>query len=181
MSTPNEIILGDGIFSIGSSSTAMTALTLTRGGGSFKIEREFRIIEADGDYGPVKNRIRLIKEVPKLNMKQLEIIPANTEQYFPAMSAAATAASTTSTLTTRSLTTNITSDDYNFVTWAGYTKGGRAVVIQLQNAINLEEINWDVVDKEEVINEMTMTGTYIETARTTAPWKVFFTTTSSSS
>lgn len=179
MAVPDNIILSDGVFSIGASSTAATAIALTRGGGSFTVEREFRQIEADGDYGPVKNRIRLIKEVAKLNMKALEIVPANMEDYYPAASAAATSGSTTSTFTTRSLTTNITTEDYQYAQWVGYNKAGRQVLIALDNAINLENLNWNLVDKEEIVNELTYTATYIETARTTVPWKVYYTTTSS--
>ena len=179
MAIPTDIILGDGVFSIGASSTSCTAIGLTRGGGVFSVEREYRQIEADGDYGPVKDRIRLIKEVAKLNMKNLEVVPANTDDYFPAMSASATSGSTTSTLTSRSFTTNITTDDYQWAQWVGYSKAGRQVLITLQNAINLENISWNLVDKEEIINELTYQATYIETARNTAPWKVYFTTTSS--
>lgn len=179
MAAPADIILGDGVFSIGSSSTDVTAIALTRGGGNFAVEREFRMIEADGDYGPVKERIRLIKEVAKLNMKGLEIVPASMEDYYPAASASATSGSTTSTFTTRSLTTNVTSEDYQYVKWVGYNKAGRQVLIYLENAINLENLSWDLIDKEEVINEMTFQATYLGTARNTAPWKVMFTTTSS--
>ena len=50
----SEIVLGAGVFYIGS-----TAVALTRGGGSFSVEREFREINADGDRGPVKGRIVL--------------------------------------------------------------------------------------------------------------------------
>ena len=56
----NDIILGDGVFAIGA-----TDVGLTRGGGTLTIEREYRTIEADGDYGPVKGRIRKIKSVAK--------------------------------------------------------------------------------------------------------------------
>ena len=180
MAVPADIILGDGVFSIGGTSTGGgTAIGLTRGGGTFSVEREFRLIEADGDYGPVKDRIRLIREVAKLNMKNLEIVPANMEDYFPAASANATAASTTSTFTTRSLTTNITSDDFNYVQWLGYNKAGREVKIVLENAVNLENLSWDLIDKDEIINELTFQATYGGTTRATAPWKVYFTTTSS--
>ena len=179
MSAPADIILGDGVFSIGASSTAATALALTRGGGTFTVEREYRQIEADGDYGPVSGRIRLVKEVAKLNMKGLEIVPASGEDYYPSLSASATSGSTTSTWTTRSLTTNITSDDYQYVQWLGSNKAGRQVLIVLDEAINLDNINWNLIDKEEIINEMTYSAVYIETARNTAPWKVYFTTTSS--
>jgi len=179
LSAPADIILGDGVFSVGASSSTATAIALTRGGGNFSVEREFRMIEADGDYGPVKERIRLIKEVAKLNMKNLEIVPANMEDYYPAASASATAGSTTSTFTTRSLTTNVTSDDYQWVQWQGYNKAGRSVLITLENAINLENLSWDLIDKEEIINELTFQAAYLGTARTTVPWKVYFTTTSS--
>ncbi len=179
MAVPDNILLGDGVFSIGASSTSVTAIALTKGGGNFTVERDFHLIEADGDKGPVKNRIRIIREVPKLNMKNLEIVPANMEDYFPGASASATSGSTTSTFTTRSLTTNITSDDYRFVQWAGYNKANRQTLIYLKNAINMENLNWNLIDKEEVINELTFTGCYDETARNTAPYGVLFTTTSS--
>jgi hypothetical protein len=180
MAVPDNIILGDGVFSIGASSTSVTAIGLTKGGGVFSVEREYRQIEADGDYGPVKNRIRVVKEEAKLKIKQLEIVPANMDDYFPAMSACATAGSTTSTFTSNSLTTNITSSDYQWVQWVGYNKAGRQVLIALENAINLGGLGWDLIDKEEVVEELEFSATYLETARNTVPWKVFFTTTSSS-
>ena len=48
-----SIILGDGVFAVNG-----TDIALTRGGGQFLIEREYREIPADGDYSPVKGRIR---------------------------------------------------------------------------------------------------------------------------
>ena len=167
MSVPNDIILGDGVFAVGA--TGGTTIALTRGGGTFTVEREFRQIEADGDYGPVKNRIRLIREVAKLNMKNLEIVATDMDLYYPGISATGTAGVTA---TSNTLSTAVTTGDYSVVTWTGYNKAGKSVVIQLDNAINLENINWELVDKTEIINELTYTATYLETARTTAPWKI---------
>jgi hypothetical protein len=171
MTVPNDIILGDGVFGIGGTAggTAFTTIALTRGGGVFTLEREFRKIEADGDYGPVKGRIGLIKETAKLNIKGLEIVPGDMDVYYPAISAGGT---TGITATTVSLSSNVSTADYSSVRWSGYTKAGTAVVITLDNAINLENLNWNLVDKEEVINELTYTATYLETARNTAPWKI---------
>ena len=182
MSVPNDIILGDGVFAIGQTSSETTAIALTRGGGVFGIEREYRQIEADGDYGPVKERIRVTKEVAKLSMKALELIPYRMDEYYPSMSASATTditAGVTCTLTGNPLSSNITSADYSFVTWTGYTKGGTKTYIELQNAINLENINWPLVDKNEVIAELNFTAAYASSQRTTPPWKVVFTSTSS--
>jgi hypothetical protein len=176
---PDDIILGDGVFSFGATTSSMTALALTRGGGVFSVEREYRVIEADGDFGPVKGRQRLVKSVAKLNMKVLEMVVDNMDDMYPSISANHTTGSTSATVTGAGLTSNITSSDYKYVQWAGYNKAGRALIVQLQNAINLENISWPLVDKEEVVAEATYQATYLTSARTTEPWKIFWTTTSS--
>lgn len=48
----DTILLGAGVVSIGGVDVA-----LTRGGSQFTVEREFREINADGDRGPVKDRV----------------------------------------------------------------------------------------------------------------------------
>jgi len=161
----DNIILGDGVFSIGA-----TPIALTRGGGNLTIEREYREIDADGDYGPVKGRIRKIRSVARLTLSALELLPANMTKFYPAM--------TLTDETVKDVLTgklDIESGDYNAtVSWTGTTKAGKEVYIELQNAINLEEINWETVDKEEIVPEITYTATYLENARTTEPWKVEF-------
>ena len=182
MAVPNDIILGDGIFAIGTSSGTTVDVALTRGGGVFSIGREYRIIEADGDFGPVKQRIRVTKSVAKLSMKALELVPFRFDEYYPSMSASATTAITagvTATVTGNPLSSNITSADYSYVSWTGYTKGGTRAYIELQNAINLENISWPLIDKDEVVAELNFTAAYASSQRTTEPWKVIFTSTSS--
>lgn len=67
-----EIILGVGRFYIGKSAQDAQPVALTRGGGSFVVEREFREINADGDPGAVAGRI--VKEAgrPKLKLTALQ-------------------------------------------------------------------------------------------------------------
>lgn len=176
----SDIILGDGVFTIGATTTA-TAIALTRGGGVFTVEREYRQIEADGDYGPVKDRIRLIKSVAKLNIKSLEWLADKYQDYIPSISASVTStltAGVTATITGRGLTTNVTTQDYNTVTWTGYTRARTSVFIQLDNAINLENVNFTMVDKEEVLNDLTFTAAYAAATRNTEPWKIIYTSTS---
>lgn len=76
-----EIILGAGKLFIGTSSTTATAVGLTRGGGSFKVEREYREIKADGDPGAVEGRIVQEEGRPKLKMKLLEFITKVSSVY----------------------------------------------------------------------------------------------------
>ena len=77
----SEIILGAGVFYIGS-----TAVALTRGGGSFNVEREFREINADGDRGAVKDRVAMESSRAKLTMNILTMISRLTDIY-PAVAA----------------------------------------------------------------------------------------------
>lgn len=162
----NDIILGAGVFSIGA-----TDVGLTRGGGILTLEREYREIPADGDFGPVKGRIKKINSRAKLSMNTLEILAENIPKMYPATEN--TTDTTTDTITAKE---DIEDEDYNdTITWTGKTTAGRSVVITLKNAINLENLEWSLVDKEEVVPELTYTATYDPTTRKEEPWEIVFT------
>lgn len=74
-----EIVLGLGVFAIDG-----TDVALCRGGGSFKVEREFRDIPADGDKGSVKDRISLDAERAKLSMNVLTML-TSLKNMYPAL------------------------------------------------------------------------------------------------
>lgn len=78
----SEIMLGAGLFYIGD-----TAVALTRGGGKFTVEREFREIAADGDRGPVKDRIVMDGSRATLTLNTLQIL-TRLEDLYPAVTAA---------------------------------------------------------------------------------------------
>lgn len=71
-----EIMLGAGVFYIDE-----TAIALTRGGGKFSVEREFREISADGDRGPVEGRIIMDGSRATLTMNTLQILTRMTDLY----------------------------------------------------------------------------------------------------
>lgn len=71
-----EIILGSGMFYIGD-----TAIGLTRGGGKFTVEREYREINADGDRGPVEGRIVMDGSRATLSMNVLTILTRIADLY----------------------------------------------------------------------------------------------------
>ena len=73
----DEIVLGAGVFSIGG-----TAVALTRGGGSFKVVRENRRINADGDRGPVKGRIVCEGSEATLTLNALTFIKSVADMYL---------------------------------------------------------------------------------------------------
>ena len=72
----SEILLGAGVFYIGT-----TAVALTRGGGSFNVEREYREINADGDRGAVKGRVVMESSRAKLTMNVLTMITRLSDLY----------------------------------------------------------------------------------------------------
>lgn len=73
----DNIVLGIGKFYTGpadsTADNAFTCVGLTRGGGSFSVEREFREINADGDPGAVSGRIVQEGGRPKLKLSSLEV------------------------------------------------------------------------------------------------------------
>ena len=72
----DSIILGAGKLYIGEHLVA-----LTRGGGSFNVNREYRRINADGDRGAVKGRVVMEGSEAELTMNVLTILERVDELY----------------------------------------------------------------------------------------------------
>lgn len=166
MSNPQRLLLGHGVYSIGE-----TAIGLTRGGGQFVVEKEYRNIEADGDRGPVKGRINQDKSTPKLTVNALEVITENIPKMYAAVKSTKALEGQKTIVTGKG---KIEDSDYNdMVKWTGKTKGGRSVVIKLYNAINLENFDWSLADKDEVVAALTFTGCYLEDSpEGYEPWEI---------
>lgn len=77
-----EILLALGVFAIDGKDVA-----LVRGGGAFKVEREFRDITADGDKGSVKGRVVIDAERAKLSMNVLTML-TSIKAMYPALTEA---------------------------------------------------------------------------------------------
>lgn len=73
-------------------------------------------------------------------------------------------------------TGQITSADYKEVKYVGKTKGGKAVTITLDKAINLGNIDWTFAEKDDTVAEIVMTAVYSNTDEmskdTKEPWTV---------
>lgn len=68
-----SIILGAGKFYV-YANNEYKLMALTRGGGSFNVEREYRQINADGDRGPVKGRVVMEGSTATLTMNVLTML-----------------------------------------------------------------------------------------------------------
>lgn len=92
-----EIILGVGKFYIGTSAANAKPVALTRGGGSFVVERNFREINADGDPGPVAGRIDKVEGRPKLKLTALQWLTSVATLYSCVSEVTTSTASNTGT------------------------------------------------------------------------------------
>lgn len=57
----------------------------------------------------------------------------------------------------------VTSADFKTVTWTGKTKGGKSVVITLNNAIMMDNIDLTMVEKDDTVAALTFTAAYSNT------------------
>lgn len=155
-----EIILGYGKFYIDEQEIA-----LTRGGGQFTVEREYRVIEADGMKAAGKDMIVIDREQPKLTVNALSIfVDADLTKYYPAMKSEQVTPDGGGTGVEISAKPGLeisseTDGDYHKVKWVGKTNKGKGVIIVIEDAVNLENIDWSLVDKDEVLQTLTYTGT----------------------
>jgi hypothetical protein len=174
MAFPRDMFLGEGIFSFGAALTtsALTDFGAVRGGGVFNVTRTYRKRAADGDFGFVKGRIAIDEEVATLTIRQLDVLSTSISSFYPAM----TATSTTNLLT---LTggVEVASGDYKKVRFTGKTDGGNAVQITLDNALNMAPLNWELLDKNEVVSELVFTACSLEATTTVPQWTVTIATT----
>ncbi|MBE6068847.1 MAG: hypothetical protein E7211_14290 [Clostridium lundense] len=169
MAIADKILLGMGVVTVGT-----TPIGLTRGGSAFVVEREYRHIEADGDKGIVKGRTVIDSENAKLTVNALELFNASDmTKYYPGMSITPDN-ETTPTKNIMTSTLKIVEGDYNDVTWTGKTKDGKPVTIKIKNALNLDNLEWTLEDKNEVVPSLGFSATYDETTKDTAPWNVEF-------
>lgn len=76
-----EILLGVGKFFIGTSAEDAQHVGLTRGGGSFIVEREYRDIAADDDPGSVADRVVKDTGRPKLKLVALQWLTKAPQLY----------------------------------------------------------------------------------------------------
>lgn len=158
-----KVILGLGLIEIDD-----VAFGYTRGGGNFTVERTYHAIKADGDKGYHEDSIILDEERAKLQFSTIELIDSNMLILFPGLKSTAGKVEPTGL---------VTSTDYRKVSWVGKTKGGKSVKITLNKAINLENINWGLVEKDEVVQSATYEATYeegVDINAYTAPYSITF-------
>lgn len=73
-------------------------------------------------------------------------------------------------------TGSVTDADFHDVKWVGTTKGGKAVTIEIKDAMNMGNMEWTYAEKNDIVPSITFTGTYDNTdeaaSDTTENWSI---------
>ena len=164
---PKNIVLGEGVFLIDEE-----PIGLTKDGGKFTVEYDYQPIEADGDRKKVKGRIMSYGGIPKIEINHLELL-TNFEKLHPGL--------TIDTATKKGYaiirgTGKIDDDkDYHSVEFRGITKDNREIIVKIDQAINLENLELEFKDKDQVVDKITFEGVEDENQETTDEgWSIAF-------
>lgn len=146
-----NIVFGKGVFKVDGE-----LIGLTRDGGTFSVEYNNRIINADGDRGNVKGRIIREEARAKIEINHLELL-TSFEKLHPAVKVDTT---TEAGYTVMTGTGIITDADYHTVTFEGETKDGREFIVEIENAINLDNLSLEFKDKDDIIDKVAFEASY---------------------
>ena len=126
--------------------TPANILGVTRGGGSFKVTRELRTPEVDGMRYPFKGSDFVDSVDASLSGTLLEVVPNNFDLLLSTGDVATSGKKTTITMHTA---LNASTDYITHLCWVGDIADGRAVLIELDNAINTADFELTFTDKGE--------------------------------
>lgn len=133
----------------------------TQGGGSFTATPNRRPISADGLPENMIGMNEIMYWVPTMNVKMLE---QDANNLKAALGSANIADTTIASAKYKKITPKDHTDEADYldnVTYAGRIRGSDfPVLIVLENALNLDAMNWNFADKAETVSDVTFTGHY---------------------
>jgi hypothetical protein len=170
--TYERIVIDSGAVYKNYGETGQILLGATRGGNSFVIETEYRIMEVDGARGPVKGGRRITNVTAKLTANFVEIsedilrlgLAGSSRAHYPSTGTA------THDEITRALT--IAASDYltNIAIVGEVTGSSAAIVCGIKNALGDGNIEISFADKDESVVAVTFTGHFLPSALDSEPW-----------
>jgi hypothetical protein len=147
-----NIMLDTGVVYLNYGEAGERILAPTRGGNTFTVEQDVRVIERDGALGKEKGLRRVVTENAMLTVRLLDFSLDNLKL--------ALAGSTVSgQVVTSTLNGSINASEYfKNVTWIGTDMAGKNKVIKLFNALADNGLNIDATDKDESVLEVVFAG-----------------------
>lgn len=148
-----DVVIDHGVVYVNYGEVDERMLAPTRGGNSFVVEREIKIIERDGARGKEKGLRRIISENATLTVRLMNLSQENLKLALPGANFEA------------GVITNgdgsIPNEDYiKNVTLVGETMSGENKVITLYNALNENGLNVNLAPKDESVVELQLAAHY---------------------
>ena len=147
-----NIILDTGVVYLNYGEVGERILAPTRGGNTFVVEQDVKIIERDGALGKEKGLRRVIREDAMLTVRVMDLSIANLQM-------ALRAASATATKITSTQDGSIADSEYLAnVTLIGTDMEGKNKIITLFNAMSDNGLSIEMADKDESVVEIVFAG-----------------------
>jgi hypothetical protein len=147
-----NILLDVGVVYLDYGLAGQRILAPTRGGNSFTVEQDVRVIERDGSLGKEKGLRRVVKEDAMLTVKLLDISIANLKMALAGSTATATKVTSTTTGTIA------TGEYFSNITLIGTDLEGKNKVITLNNPMADGGLSIEMADKDEAVIEVKFAG-----------------------
>ena len=170
--TANDIMLGEGIVYKNYGEVGESIMGATRGGSKLDIDRPIKEINFDGAYGQTQGLRRYEKFIPKLVINFLKLTYSNFIHGMPVTVSDGSDLDGTYKEITFDLDINA-SDVLTNLTFVGQKHDGKACLIKLKNALNIDSINLDFKEKDELTAEMTYTGFYSASTPSVPPLEIW--------
>ncbi len=172
LNDPKTIMLGKGVFSIDG-----TFIGATQGGGKLSIKRETRSTQIDGAPGRIKGMDIIETSEASLEINHLEIINDDIRKRHPGLVVKKEKNDVGDNVVSITGNMKIYNEDYHDVSFIGETKAGKEISITIHNAINLENIEFDLKEKSEVIDKCTYISSFDlddESDDMIEPWEITY-------
>lgn len=156
LGAPSTEYLGAGAIYFNFGEIDETVIGATKGGSEFTDNAEFRMREADGDYGPVKGAIDLIKMTPQLTVNALKIDKVNLQKFFAGMNL--DDADTTYSKLTRML--DLSSSYITNVAFVGQSRSGSDIIVILYDVLGDGALQFAITKDEEIVPGVQFTATF---------------------
>lgn len=178
--TTKRFAIDSGAVFINLGETGERLLGATRGGNTFTVEQEVKIIEVDGSKGPLKGARRITESTAKLKANLLELTTANIMLAMVGTTATnwtdLTSAPATNTHDEIRRVRNIADLDYikNIAIVGRVTGTNENIICMLYNALADEGLELAFEDKEEGVLELNFTAHFDPSDLDTEPWAIRF-------
>jgi hypothetical protein len=175
-STPVNLVVDAGAVYFNYGTASQRLLGATRGGNTFVVTQEFRVIEADGVPGAISDMIRIINVDPTMEVNMLEFSKENLLVAFPGAELTDYPNAQAKTHDEISRVNNVSASDFlENIALVGTVQGKtEPIICLLYNVLQRDNMSMQRQDDDESVVTLTFHGHFDVTDLETEPWKILY-------